>query len=79
MLGLGLSGERTITQTVLESTTADEPHSPTVVTERIRLEDSRLIEEACARLPSDERSIPPEDWAHDFPGEPYRAICKSVP
>ena len=79
MLGLGLSGERTITQTVLESTNADEPHSPTIVTERIRLEDSRFIEAACARLPSDERSIRPEDWAHDFPGEPYRMICKSVP
>jgi hypothetical protein len=78
-LGLGLSGGRTIMQTALESTTADEPHSPTIVTERIRLEDTRLIEEACARLPNDERSIRPEDWAHDFPGEPYRVICKSIP
>jgi hypothetical protein len=78
-LGLGFSGDRSITQTALESTTGDEVRSPTIVTERIGSEDSHLIQEACARLPSDERSIRPEDWAHDFPGEPYRAICKSVP
>jgi hypothetical protein len=78
-LGLALSGERTITQTALESTTLDKPGSRIVVTERIRLDDSRLVDEACARLASDERSIRPEDWGRDFPGEPYRTICKPVP
>jgi hypothetical protein len=77
VIGLGLSDEHTIAQTALESTPEDESRPRTIVRERVSVEDSRLIDEACARLPNDERSFSYEDWAHNFPGEPYRAICKS--
>ena len=76
VLGVAVSNEPTVTQTALERSAADEPSPATIVTERIGTYDARLVDEACARLPNNYRSIGAEEWAHDFPGEPYRAICK---
>ena len=75
VLALGLTDDKTVMQTGLDS---DPPGSGalTVVTERIDLDVSPSIDRACARLPSDARSIRREDWLRDLPGEPYRPICE---
>jgi len=75
-LGLGLLDGETIVGSVLERGRTSDPGRLTVVTERIRIDDSALIDNACARLPSDARSIRPEERLRDLAGEPYRFICK---
>ena len=75
-LGLGLLDGETIVRSVLERGRTSGTGRLTVVTERIRIDDSALIDNPCARLPSDARSIRPEERLRDLAGEPYRFICK---
>lgn len=76
-LALGLSGDDTVLQTALATAPTSGPASVTLVTERVRLDNVPLVDNACARLPADARGIRREDWLKDLPGEPYRATCNS--
>jgi hypothetical protein len=76
IMALSLTDDWTVIQSGVDGDLRGASAVLTLVTERIRLDDAPLINRACARLPSDARSIRREDWLRDLPGEPYRPICK---
>ena len=68
-LGLALATGNRIVQSGLD------PQQPILVTEKVILDSSYLVDRACSRLPRPERSISRDAWQQDLPGETYRAIC----
>lgn len=76
ILAIGFAEGGVVVQAGLESVPARESLSAKLVTERIRVDDGPLIENACARLPAEARAISREDWLRDLLGEPYRPTCE---
>jgi hypothetical protein len=53
-----------------------EPKALKLTVERVQLDDRSLSDQACRRLPEEARTIRPEDWQRDLPGERYRPLCQ---
>jgi hypothetical protein len=76
VLALDFLDDKTISLATLDGSPLAEPKAVKLIVERVHLDDRSLTDQACRRLPEEARTIRPEDWQRDLPGERYRSLCQ---